>query len=241
MYHSITFNDEKNTWEDWHLVPVTKPVFAVPSVKTQYIDVPGRDGSIDYTENKEGGDVNYGMRQGSFEFYFLPDYDEWHIVLENLRGYLHGKRFSKVVLEDDPGYYYTGRFAINNWDTSDQFTTVTIEYTADPFKYELNPSDENYLWDPFDFEHDVVRNYADISVDDITFVKISRPGAKVRPIFTISSTDGNGYLLMKYGNKFYKVSDGHYKFLEIFLDAKHDHLVFIGKGTVSISYTGGSL
>ena len=32
MYHSITIGD-KNTWDDWHMIPVTPPVIAPPVEK----------------------------------------------------------------------------------------------------------------------------------------------------------------------------------------------------------------
>ena len=38
MYHSITIGD-KNTWDDWHMIPVTPPVIAPPVEKTISLDV----------------------------------------------------------------------------------------------------------------------------------------------------------------------------------------------------------
>ena len=38
MYHSITIGD-KNTWDDWHLIPATRPLFhpsLIYSVLTGY-------------------------------------------------------------------------------------------------------------------------------------------------------------------------------------------------------------
>ena len=44
MYHSITIGD-KNTWDDWHMIPVTPPVIAPPVEKTISLDVEGRNGA----------------------------------------------------------------------------------------------------------------------------------------------------------------------------------------------------
>ena len=46
MYHSITFDNEKNTWDDWHLIPSSRPLVAPPSIKSNYVDVAGVDGGF---------------------------------------------------------------------------------------------------------------------------------------------------------------------------------------------------
>ena len=53
MYHSITFGD-KNTWDDWHLIPSKRPSFNPPNVKSQYVDIPGGNGVLDLTESLTG-------------------------------------------------------------------------------------------------------------------------------------------------------------------------------------------
>ena len=46
MYHSVTFGD-KNTWDDWRLVPASRPVFNPPAQKVKTLEIPGGDGVID--------------------------------------------------------------------------------------------------------------------------------------------------------------------------------------------------
>ena len=48
MYHSITIGD-KNTWDDWHLIPATRPLFNPPTVKENMVNIPGGDGVLDLT------------------------------------------------------------------------------------------------------------------------------------------------------------------------------------------------
>ena len=47
--HSITING-MNTWDIWHMAPKSRPFVSPPQVKTEYVDVPGADGALDYTE-----------------------------------------------------------------------------------------------------------------------------------------------------------------------------------------------
>lgn len=162
MYHSITFgtgaldNDGrflgKNTWDDWHLIPSSRPVVAQSNVATTYVDIPGRrDGPIDMSEYLTGG-VVYGQRSGSFEFYVDNDHEYWETIRMNIASYLHGKRM-KMCLEDDPGFYYEGRFTLANFVSEATNSKVTINYAVGPYKYRIK-DDEPWLWDPFNFELD---------------------------------------------------------------------------------------
>lgn len=138
MYHSITFGD-KNTWTDWHLVATSRPVIDPPQPKTQYVDIPGADGSIDLTESLAGRPV-FSDREGSLEFYVLNDFDidgysyDWFTVYSTVMQYLHG-RYMRMVLEDDPNYYYEGRFSVNSWKSDQNHSTITIDYHVSPYRY----------------------------------------------------------------------------------------------------------
>lgn len=140
MYHSITFGD-KNTWTDWHLVPSSRPVINPPKPKVQYVDIPGADGSIDITESLAGRPV-FEDREGSLEFIVLNDFNvdnynyNWIDVYTSIMQYLHGRRM-KMILEDDPNYYYDGRFTVNSWKSDQNNSTITIDYRVSPYKYEV--------------------------------------------------------------------------------------------------------
>ena len=66
-----SYNDESirriNTWDDWHMLPTARPMFTPPDVKTNYIDIPGGNGSLDLTEALTGYPL-YSNRTGSLNF-----------------------------------------------------------------------------------------------------------------------------------------------------------------------------
>ena len=64
--HSVVFGN-KDSWKDWHLIPSSRPVFVMPEVKTNFVDIPGSDGGIDLSEVLSGYPV-YKNRNGSFKF-----------------------------------------------------------------------------------------------------------------------------------------------------------------------------
>lgn len=80
MYHSITFDfgekNKKNTWDDWHLVSTSRPVFNPPAQKVKTIDIPGGDGVIDLSQALTGYPV-FQNRTGSFEFIVPNGFEPW--------------------------------------------------------------------------------------------------------------------------------------------------------------------
>ena len=128
--HSIIFGD-KNSYDDWHLVPTNRPDVNPPKVKTQYVEVLGMDGFLDYTEVLGG--IKYENRTGSWEFLVLNDYINWYTLCSNIMSYLHGK-VMRVVLEDDPLYYYQGRLSLNSTKSDKNNSKITIDYNLNPYK-----------------------------------------------------------------------------------------------------------
>lgn len=153
MYHSITFGN-KNTYDDWHLVPTSRPVFNPPEPKIKTIDIAGGNSILDVSEALTGYPV-YNNRTGSFEFIVLNGYKRWDKLYSDILNYLHGRRM-KCILEDDPGYYYEGRFKVNEWRSEKNWSKIIIDYSVEPYKWSTKTSLEDWLWDPFNFTTDVV-------------------------------------------------------------------------------------
>lgn len=157
--HSITFGDGTvvngrfvgtNTWKDWHLIPSSRPDVTAPSVETNMIHIPGRHGSIDMSEYLTGGPV-YGDSSGTWNFLVDNDHERWEAIRTKIMNFLHGKRM-KCVLEDDPAWYYEGRFQVKP-ASGERNSTISIDYVLYPYKkYILD--DGRWLWDPFNFTTD---------------------------------------------------------------------------------------
>lgn len=138
MYHSITFG-AKNTWDDWHIVPSSRPVFDPPKVKKKTMDIPGGNGLLDLSEALTGYPV-FGNREGSFEFIVMNDFNVWSELYSEISDYLHG-RVLEAVLEDDPEYYYEGRFAVDKWKSDKNYSTISIGYSVSPYKRKVTDSE----------------------------------------------------------------------------------------------------
>jgi len=142
MYHSVTFGS-MNSFSDWHLVPDTRPVIAMPEPKITTVEVPGGNGVIDLSESLTGYPI-YNIREGEMKFHVLNGHEDWHILYQRIANYLHGRR-RKVILEDDPDYYYMGSHKVA-WESKNDGTwsDVTISYQYEPYKYYKQNSSEEY-------------------------------------------------------------------------------------------------
>lgn len=161
MYHSVTFYGTKtisqaegiwsgrqsyigrnqnvsyNTWTDWHLISASRPTIAHPEIETNYQDFEGYDGQLDYTEYVPGGIV-YGDRVGALEFYVENDYEDWKTIRSKIIYALHGCKLRMRLVDDDPNYYYVGRFTFNDWKSEPGHSRVVINYQLEPYKYRVS-------------------------------------------------------------------------------------------------------
>lgn len=105
--------------------------------KTNYVEIPGGDGSIDLTEAL--GDIRYSDRTGTLVFTVLPgeDFEEKKSEVSNL---INGKKF-KITLDKDPDWYYIGRCTINSWKCNKTIGQITVDLKLEPFKCRAETSE----------------------------------------------------------------------------------------------------
>lgn len=230
-YHSITIGD-KNTWDDWHLVPTSRPLVNPPEVNTSYVTIPGASGSLDLTEALTGYPT-YTNRTGSWEFIVMNGYGEWYSRYSEIMAYLHGKKL-RAILDDDPNYYYEGRFSVASWTSPKDWSRITINYNVGPYKIEVHGTDENWLWDPFNFESDMIRNYGSITVSGTTTFTVNNDAMPVRPVINASAA-----MTIVFNGNTYSLAAGDNTIREILFREGENVLTFNGNGTVSIKMHGG--
>lgn len=261
MYHSLTFTDPNNpdfsanTYEDWHLVPTSRPVFNPPNQKQETIDLPGADGFLDLSTALTGYPV-YDNRVGSIEFAVLNDYEDWMTIYTRVMAALHGRTL-RVTLEDEPEYFYEGRFTVNEWKSNNNGTwsNITIDYSVIPYKLDQLSSIDEWLWDTFNFETGVIRAgiFGNIEVDgtidlDFTGYIGRRP---VVPVFHVSIEDGSEITMVlnepdiRIINLTKNLKNGDNEFYDVVLCGLNDKssitMSLTGHGIVSIDFRSGEL
>lgn len=256
MYHSITFGDGSlypsghakegqfkgvNTWDDWHLIPSERPTIASPGVATNFVSIPGRDGSVDMSSFLVNRPV-YGDRTGSFEFYVDNDHEYWITIRSKMMAYLHGKRM-KMVFEDDPGWYWEGRFAVETWKSGANFSQVTINYTVSPYKMKISSEGtSDIVWDVFNFDtdNDYYTQFNEIAVSGsekvLEFIGYELPFPVYAEVYPLT---GSSVTIGLNGDSRTYDSVSHVTIGKAINGA--NRITLNGNGTVSISFTGGML
>lgn len=253
MYHSVTFGD-KNTWSDWRLVPSSRPLFNPPAPKVKTLDIPGGNGVIDLSQALTGYPV-YQNRTGSIEFIVMNDFRPWHEAYSDIMDYLHGQSM-RAILEDDPDYFYEGRFSVNAWKSEKDWSRIVIDYDVGPYKWSVLSSIDEWLWDPFNFQNGIIRTTTFKNISVSTTTKVVSLNAKflgrapVCPRFHTSSTAGRG-VHIRFINSNLDIDetklllDGTIQVPEFVFFGDQGATIYLwcdsGTGTVSIDFREGRL
>lgn len=168
-YHTILINGH-DLYKECRLIPTSKPIVSPPEVKTEYVDLPNEDGSLDYTDSlgywvPDQSLVKYKNRQGSWEFLVNPDEMAWATMYEKLTQIVTGGK-TTVILTDDFFHKWEGRVWINDIKTNEHDNRVTLNYILYPYK-KVNSKftrsiQQDWLWNEL-FDNTIF--YGTFSVD----------------------------------------------------------------------------
>jgi len=131
MLKTVKFNGI-DSYEDLGLILTSSSIDA-PSVKTNMVSIDGADGSVDYTE--AFGEVFYENRKLSFDFTYAGNPETYADKFSELQNKLHGERM-KIVISDDPDFWYMGRVTVDRWKSSKAVRRITVDCDCEPYKYQ---------------------------------------------------------------------------------------------------------
>lgn len=106
-----------------------------PEPKTSYIDVPGRDGSIDVSALD--GFIHYTDRAITLSFSYFGSYAQWFAAVSQLNSLLLGQKL-KLTISDDPDYYYWGRFSVSAEKSNPVSGDIVVTGQCAPYKYKTS-------------------------------------------------------------------------------------------------------
>lgn len=151
----------RHSYWDWFLIPNERWAIEPPDCKTSYVDIGGANGALDMTEALSGYPV-YKNREGQMRFKVRNDrivneggptanvghYEAmWNEIYRDMCMFLHGKTMY-MMLEDDPEWYYYGRFSVGRYDASDKHNSeIVISYNLQPYKRLAWLKDSDCYWD----------------------------------------------------------------------------------------------
>lgn len=215
----ITFGDV-HSYYDLNLIlsgseiPPAKP-------KTNFLDIPGADGSVDLTESL--GEVKFYDRDCKFTFTMNPAEDLSDEAFEEKKtevsNALNGKRL-KITLDKDDGYYYLGRCEVSEYLSDRRIRQIVVTAKVEPYKYKQGATGLTFELDGTEKEV-VLKNS--------------------RMTTTLAVICWDGSITIEHRSTVYEFEEGIHKTSDIFLVEGNNYLYFKGTGLVSISYQEGEL
>lgn len=222
----------KHTLTDFGMYPKSKIIFAPPVLKTNYIDIPSSNGSIDYTELTTG-QVFYENRRGSVNFIILTG-NTYETVYSQVLAHFHGKTMN-VILDDDPNYFYRGRFSINDWYSREGVSSLTLDYNLEPYKYSINNTGSiDWLWNEL---FDNIIYYGKFDVVGSKTRNLINPGSvALTPKFVCTSM-----MFVDFKNTTYVLPAGSTTTPGFSLSPGNNSMKFRGNGNVIVDYVMGAI
>lgn len=224
-----------HTYGSWGMLQVGPAVVSPPKVQTNFIEVTGRDGSLDYTTALDGN-VHFNSRDFETTLRCVATRAELPIIYSKILNFLHGRKL-KAICDDDQNYYWEGRFEAKAPKWKKGYWEIDIKGTVDPYKYSRSTTMGDWLWDPFVFETDIAWDYADLQVDDELEVVVATSSMPTTPIFRLSAP----MRMVVNGNSEYDLPKGDSTIPGMVLTDTDTTIVFYGTGEVTIGFRGGSL
>lgn len=234
-------NDVYHTYTDLNLIITNACSISEPEMHEDYISVKGRNGLLDISEALTGR-ATYKSRHISVELAGVDDMEDWDTNVSYLRNIFEGK-IIKLSFDNDSAYYWYGRCHLIDFERNGRIGRIKLDIpNADPYKYNVVAFNEDWLWDPFNFETGIVTEATEHTITGHTEITIPSGLMPVSP--TIIVTNINTFLtVQKYGeSRVVDLSLGENKVYAITInDAAESILIFEGNGKFSINYRGGSL
>lgn len=137
MLHGCYINGV-NTLDEYGLFLLSDVRIGAPEKKTNYVDIPGADGSLDMSDYPQGRPT-YKNRNISFRLFRHTDEVTFDRIVTCLRQQYHGRKV-QLVLPNDCNHYFQGVMSIG--DTANYHSCVIpVTVNAEPYKLQLDETE----------------------------------------------------------------------------------------------------
>lgn len=119
-----------HSFRDLHLIQASVNVEPAKP-KTNLVNIPGADGSKDFSESPAGR-VVFNTRKITWTFKLYPG-DNWVDKYTQVSNAINGLS-CKITLDEDPYYYYIGRVSVDKHAADSILHTITVTATCQPYK-----------------------------------------------------------------------------------------------------------
>lgn len=188
-----------HSWNDLDLI--LEPFVIPPAIpKTNLLDIPAGDGSLDLTEAL--GVIRYHDREFVFNFTVNPlskmTFEEKITQVSNA---LNGRAFN-IMLDKDPDWYWEGRCIVNEHSQNKMIGKIVVKAIVRPYKLRPEIARHTLSFKSFDTTVTVVNNGRKTVVPELSFenvpveftlegkrYKVTKIDTKVIPDFQLKEGD----------------------------------------------------
>lgn len=189
-----------------------------PPVKTEKMDIPGADGDLDQTDFF--GEPKFANRTLRFEFTANTPASDFLSLYSRVNNALHGKKM-RIILDDDPLYYYMGRVYVDKHSDEKGVAKIDIECDCEPYKLKKDQT---------------VIAQAINGTQTITLTNGRKRAVPEVQIYTAS-----GSIRIVHGENIWDLSTGVYTLPELELVQGVNAVTVAGTGTVTFVWQEGDL
>jgi phage-related protein len=207
--------DDLHSFFDFRLILSSKTI-ETPNPKTIKIAVDGADGEIDLTDYF--GETKYENRTLEFNFSSVVPIREFLEQFSEINNAIHGKRM-KIIMDDDPDFYYIGRCSVSAWKWNGRVVELTITCDCEPYKYKLIPTKRTD------------------TVSGIKTVNYFNLRKRVIPKITADSEINFSFNT----NNFSIAAAGTYTFPDLIFEPGANRITFEGSANVTVEYQEGGI
>ena len=182
-----------------------------PEAKTEYIEIPDMNGSLDATEAMG---LRFNDRILTLKFVY-PVLANWDTAFSALSNFLHGKKH-RIIFGEDPNWYYVGRISIDEFNGPER----SVSGSARVFPYKL------------------ATNLTTVSqaVSGSATITLSNDAMTVVPEVTVTSE-----MTLSWGTNTKTIAAGTYRIAGLELEEGNTNITVTGTGTITFTYRKGRL
>lgn len=208
--------DDIHTYDDLNLILTSKEIGS-PEVKVRKIDIEGADGSLDLTDFF--GEPKYENVTHKFNFSVIGTQARFLSLFSNVKNTFHGKK-KRIILPDDPPFYYVGRVLVSGFSNEKNIGFITIECDCEPFKYKLE------------------KTTVTKAVDGTEIITLTNARKRAVPEVVIVSDTS---LRIEYQGNIWDLGSGSFTLPELELVEGANAVTVTGTGTITFTWQEGDL
>lgn len=209
----IMFGDY-HSYNDLHLI-LTKKEVGSPAVKETKIEIEGADSYLDLTDFF--GEPKYQNVNHKFDFSTIEKNSL--SLFSTIKNALHGKKV-RIILDDDPAFYYVGRLSVSSFTSEKGIGSLTIEADCEPYKYKA------------------AKTVITQAVNGTSAITLTNMRKRAVPEVSIGT---EGSLNIVYQGNIWDLGAGSYALPELELQAGENSISVTGTGTITFTWQEAGL